>query len=514
MSAPLAPEVLPVPVRLLIVEDDQVDRLACRRALMAGLGQPFELREAETGQQGLALAAAWRPDCILLDYHLPDVTGLEFLTRQADSGAAMVIPVMMLTGADNAAVAAESMRRGARDYLVKDGEGRYLTLLAGAVRRLLREQQLLGEKRQIEAQFRTLVEQMQAIVYMASARFAPGLLYVSPQIAQLGFPAAQWLASRALYARQLHRADRARVLGAVRASRLAGAPLQLEYRLLARDGSVHWFRDESKLVKDELGGQPFIQGLLVDITRHKLAEQALVSSQDELRKLSAHQEAIKEGERTRIAQELHDELGSVLTGINACVSVVVERAIGAGRGADPLLLKAGTLVKSAMDTVRKVITDLRPSVLDQLGIWSALEWYMDQVGQRSGLQCRLRIAPALLQCEPVPQKSTMLFRIAQEALTNVERHAGATALSIDVGHVGMLLTMRIHDNGKGIDSSRMAQQNSWGLRGMLERARHFQGTVQISGEPGAGTTLLLSLPLDEADGCLVLPAAVQRREIP
>jgi two-component system sensor histidine kinase UhpB len=487
-----------LPVRLLIVEDDTIDRLACRRVLLADPNHVFEVKEAETGQHGLDLAASWRPDCILLDYNLPDVTGLEFLTRLRAGAEALPIPVMMLTGADSAAVAAESMRRGARDYLVKDVEGRYLKRLSEAVHRLLREQQLLGEKLQIEAKFRTLVEQVQAIIYLAPAESDNALLYVSPQIAILGFSPAQWLSDPELYARQLHPDDRPEVLTAVRASRSDGAPLRLEYRLLSRDGNVFWFRDEAKLVADEMGGRPFIQGLLVDITRNKLAEQALERSQDELRKLSAHQETIKEGERTRIAQEIHDELGGLLTGINAYISVAIERSVAAGGAPEQLLVEACKLVKNAMETVRKVITDLRPSVLDQLGIWAALEWYMDQVGQRSGLQCAWRIDPELLPLDPGPDRSTMLFRIAQEALTNVERHAGATELSMDVAQNDGTLTVRIHDNGRGIDSARLKNQTSWGIRGMSERARHFEGEVHIAGTSKTGTTLSLTLPLEHS----------------
>jgi two-component system sensor histidine kinase UhpB len=407
------------------------------------------------------------------------------------------IPVMMLTGADSAAVAAESMRRGARDYLVKDIDGRYLQLLPGAVHRMLREQKLLSEKLQIEAKFRTLVEQIQAIIYIAAPGSENTLLYVSPQIAMLGFSPAEWLSNRELHGRQLHPDDRPGVLAAIGASRLEGTPLRLEYRLLSRDGHVLWFRDEAKVVADEMGGNTFIQGLLVDITRNKLAEQALESSQDELRKLSAHQETIKERERTRIAQEIHDELGGLLTGINAYISVAIERSAVTGGAPDQLLVEACKLVKNAMETVRKVITDLRPSVLDHLGIWAALEWYMDQVGQRSGLQCAFKIDPRVLALDLGPERSTMLFRIAQEALTNVERHAGAAMLSMSVARDAARLTMRIHDNGKGIDSTRLKGPESWGIRGMSERARHFHGEVRITGSTETGTTLLLTLPLGQ-----------------
>ena len=486
-------------VRLLIVEDDLVDRMAGRRALAADPEHAFEVLEADTGKDGLALVAAERPDCILLDYHLPDVTGLEFLTRLAGQAGAAGIPVMMLTGADSAAVAAESMRRGARDYLVKDVDGRYLELLPTAVRRMLREQRLFNDKRQLEAKFRTLVEQIQAITYIAALGSEDTMQYISPQIRMLGFSPAEWLATPGLHARQLHPDDRAAALQAIGASRRAGVALRLEYRLLTRDGAPLWFRDEAEVVADEAGQHLFMQGILVDITRSKLAEQALLRTQAELRKLAAHQEAIKERERKHIAQEVHDELGGLLTGINAYISVAIERSVLAGGQADPLLVDAAALVKEAMGTVRKIITDLRPSVLDQLGVWAALEWYADQVGQRAGLHCECSIEPELSALDLGQERGTMLFRIVQEALTNVVRHAEASHVTVRVGRRADRLVVTVHDNGKGVDAERLLNQESWGIRGMLERARHFDGELHITGSGELGTTLSLDLPLWQTD---------------
>jgi len=483
-------------IRLLIVEDDLVDRMACRRALAADPDHQFEVLEADTGQDGLDLAAAQLPDCILLDYHLPDVTGLEFLTRVAGNAAIAAIPVMMLTGADSATVAAESMRRGARDYLVKDVEGRYLDLLSTAVQRLLREQRLFNDKRQLEAKFRTLVEQIQAITYIAALGAPDALSYISPQIRMLGFSPAEWLAAPGLHARQMHPEDRERALREIGASRMEGVALRCEYRLLTRDGAALWFRDEAEVVTDEGGQKMFMQGILVDITRSKLAEQALLSTQDELRKLAAHQEAIKERERKHIAQEVHDELGGLLTGINAYISVAIERALLAGAQPDPLLVDAARLAKDALGTVRKVITDLRPSVLDQLGVWAALEWYTEQVGQRSALHCECAIDPALMGRDLGPERSTMLFRIVQEALTNVLRHAEASRVSVTVGSCDGRLRVQVQDDGKGIDAGGLLNRESWGIRGMLERARHFHGELSITGGAGQGTLLTLELPLE------------------
>jgi two-component system sensor histidine kinase UhpB len=482
-------------LRVLIVEDDVVDRMACRRAFAAA-GE-FALLEADSGEQGLALAHGERPDCILLDYHLPDLTGLEFLARLAADNPGPAIPVLMLTGADSAAVAAEAIRRGARDYLVKDIDGRYLELLPGAIHRMLREQRLIEDKRQAEAQFRTLIEQMQAISYIADPGEHGLLRYISPQIRMLGYSPAEWLADPALHGRQMDADQRELASRARRQCLGGGGPLHLEYRMRARDGRALWFRDQAELVLDEHGRPLFMQGLMIDITGTKLAEQALLASRQALRSLSAHQERIKEQERKRIAQEIHDELGGLLTGIKAYITVGMDRVAASGAAPEPLLADAAGLAQEAIETVRRVITDLRPSVLDQLGVWAALEWYAEQVERRAGLRCVCTISTAAQALELGAERSTMLFRIVQEALTNVVRHAEAACVQLQVDCADGVLHLRIDDDGKGIAPERLLNRESWGILGMHERSRHFDGELAISGRPGQGTTLQLHLPLRE-----------------
>jgi two-component system sensor histidine kinase UhpB len=181
---------------VLIVEDDVVDRMACRRTLAGSQAGRFRLIEADDGAHGLQMAIDFCPDCILLEHRLPDLSGFEFLACLGahEDERIRAIPVLMLTGADSAVVAAEAMRRGARDYLVKDAEGRYLELVPAAIERVQREQRLLLEKRRAEAKFRTLVEQTQAISYIVSEDFPDRLDYISPQIAMLGYTAAEWVA--------------------------------------------------------------------------------------------------------------------------------------------------------------------------------------------------------------------------------------------------------------------------------------------------------------------------------
>jgi len=269
-------------VRVLLVEDDAVDRLACRRALGAESDYVFEVEEADTARAGLKRMHADAPDLILLDYHLPDMDGVEFLAELAAAGGEMPVPVVMLTGAQDIAIAVDAMRRGARDYLVKDGEGDYLKLLPTVIHRVLRESQAHADKREAEerlraaeARYRSLVEQIPAITFTAALDVPGNLLYVSPQIERLGFSPDEWLASPDGVLNRIHPDDQARVLAAFARSYESSEPLRCEYRLLTRDGEARWFLDEARVVHDAAGEPLCLQGVLIDITEDKQREAEL-----------------------------------------------------------------------------------------------------------------------------------------------------------------------------------------------------------------------------------------------
>ncbi|MEO8992516.1 MAG: ATP-binding protein [Nitrosospira sp.] len=294
-------------IRVLLVEDDAVDRMACRRALARNPDYEFVLSEAESGREGLQLAHEQKPDCVLLDYHLPDLNGLEFLAALTDEEGDVAVPVMMLTGTDNATIAVEAMKRGARDYLIKDMEHQYLELLPAIIQRVLSERRMrMGKKlaedklAQAEAKYRSLVETIPAIVYIATLDGTNRFLYVSSRIKTLGFPSDQWLNDPDILLAQTYVEDRRRMLDERENSRATGAPLRCEYRLLSRDGSVLWFRDEANVVRDESGRSLFLQGILVDITESKLAEAELRQHRYRLEELVA--------KRTDELAKLNEEL--------------------------------------------------------------------------------------------------------------------------------------------------------------------------------------------------------------
>jgi two-component system, NarL family, sensor histidine kinase UhpB len=483
--------------RVLLVDDDLIDRMACRRALTACPEATFELLEAETGEDGIAIALAERPDCILLDYQLPDLNGSEFLSLLGKEPGRVQIPVLLLTGSDSTTIVVEAMRRGAWDYLGKDGVGHYLELLPAAILRMLRERRLAQEKWQAEIKFQNLVEQIPAITYLAALDSNGHTTYVSPQVRNIGYTPDDWLGSRELRLSHIHPDDRERVRSALCAIGTNGGTLSTEYRLLTRGGQTKWFRDEARILRNASGEEAFMQGILTDITDTKISEEALRKSHEQLRNLAAHLEAVKEEERARIAREIHDELGGLLTGIKAYISVFLRRNTMEGESPDTLLGDAMQLTDEAMQAMRRVITDLRPSVLDELGIWAALEWYTEQTGKRAGLPIACVIGPEAAALQLDPQRSTMVFRIVQEALTNATRHASASRVVVRVTRCGDWLLLEVEDNGKGIDLETGPPDNSWGIVGMHERTRHFGGNLRITSQLGKGTVVTLQIPVEK-----------------
>lgn len=269
----------------------------------------------------------------------------------------------------------------------------------------------------------------------------------------------------------------------------------VEYCIVDVDGATRYLHISGEPVFDDAGKFTGYRGVGKDITERKQAQQALAQSRDNLRRLAAHQHKIKERERQRIAREVHDELGGLLTGLKAYITVSMERGERAGLPADHLLRKAATFADKGIDSVRRIVTDLRPSVLDQLGVWAALEWQADQIMERTGLTCHCTITPEAASVRLDAERATMLFRVVQEALTNVVRHAQASKVRIAVSRPEDRVVIEIQDDGIGINPRHLVGQQSWGIHGMYERVHHFGGELKISGAPAQGTTLVLQLPL-------------------
>jgi PAS domain S-box-containing protein len=240
-------------------------------------------------------------------------------------------------------------------------------------------------------------------------------------------------------------------------------------------------------------------GIQRDITQRHRAQEELVQSREELRALAAKLETVREAERTRIAHELHDELGQALTGLKLDLAWMEQRlarlapADAAERTRNNILGRIDLL----MESVRRIVTELRPSVLDHLGLPAAIEWQSRDFASRTGLMLDLAIDAADEQKSS--EIASPVFRMLQEALTNVARHANATRVSVTYRQEPHFLSLDVVDDGRGITPGELRGTNSLGLLSLRERVRACGGSIEIKGEPGRGTAVLLRVPLPAAE---------------
>jgi PAS domain S-box-containing protein len=228
-----------------------------------------------------------------------------------------------------------------------------------------------------------------------------------------------------------------------------------------------------------------------DITERKRAEFRLQAAQG----MTAYLDKAREEERTRIARELHDDLGGTMTGVR----MHLRMALSGGGAAQPevreQLEHAIELADNATQSVHRIISDLRPSVLDHLGVWAAIDWLAEQWQARTGVRCKVDIDDVVRGYTLGGERATSVFRIVQESLTNVARHAAATRVDVYARLDRTTLNLEIRDDGKGITQDQLLSLDSPGLLGMHERARRLGGELSVRGEPGAGTRVLLRLLL-------------------
>jgi two-component system sensor histidine kinase UhpB len=207
-----------------------------------------------------------------------------------------------------------------------------------------------------------------------------------------------------------------------------------------------------------------------------------------------------ERERYRLTQQVHDDIGGILTGLKACIAVSLQRAAQAGLAPDPLLDDACALAELAFEAVRHIATDLRPAILDQLGVWGALEWHVDKLARRTNMRCELRVDQAVAAFDLGRDRELALYRIVHEALTNVERHACAWQLSVDATLNATELCVSVADDGVGMGDRDQGNASALGMRGMRERARAAGGTFTVQSQHNKGTVVRLILPLGSCDG--------------
>jgi two-component system, NarL family, sensor histidine kinase UhpB len=263
-------------------------------------------------------------------------------------------------------------------------------------------------------------------------------------------------------------------------------------RLVARDApGEKWINIRAR--PRRLDGDAVLwDGLVFDDTQGRLAQLEIERSREELRALSRHLQTVREEEKARIAREVHDELGSTLTALKMDLDLLGEKLRDAPEPVRQKRAAMDQLVEAAVAATRRIVTDLRPSILDDLGLSAALQWQAAEFAKHT--DTRVHVDAATTDHQPSRDVALAVFRIFQETLTNVARHAKASEVWVNLGGTADALMLQIRDNGVGLGAEDLGKPASHGIRGMRERAQQVGGDVTVSSQSGCGTTVVISVP--------------------
>ena len=271
----------------------------------------------------------------------------------------------------------------------------------------------------------------------------------------------------------------------------------IEYRILRENGTM-FFAEVSGDIIWGFDHQPESMVFIIrDITDRKKTEEALKSSQIELKEFASHLQNIREEEKIQLAREIHDELGQILIALKIDLGMLKQKVLKSIKAvnAENILTNFDSLfglVDNTLNTTRKIMTDLRPEVLYLIGFTEAVKLYVNNFRERYQIVCSFE--NSIPQLNLNSQQSVALYRIMQESLTNIAKHAKATNVKIELGIKENKLIMKVNDNGIGFKTSKKNKPNSYGLLGMKERVYLLEGELSISSLPGEGTTIKVEIP--------------------
>ncbi|HWO70820.1 MAG TPA: PAS domain-containing protein [Actinomycetota bacterium] len=405
-------------------------------------------------------------------------------------------------------------RRAAQRLLVGLGGGILLVGvgvalgLAAAARRRVRSE----ERRRTEAEtaralaeerFRALVEQLPAVIYADRPDGSMVTDYVSPQIERiLGVRAEAYLADPGLWERHLHPEDRERVMAAVRRLFAEGRPSPegIQYRWIRPDGRVVWIEDRSTMIRDRAGRPLLLQGMMLDVTDRKRAEEQLSWTLGRLRELSEQRRLLlrrvvdaQEQERERIARDVHDDPIQKVTALGIRLAHLRGQvATEEGRRA---LEELERTAQATIASLRRLLFDLRPQALDRDGLAAAVRLLLSKVREEGG---PVGAVDDRLVREPEPEARTVAYRVIQEAVANARKHAGASRIEVSLREEAGGFRVRVRDDGRGFCPQEALRGpgalEHLGLSTMRERAETAGGWFRVESAPGRGTTVEFWLP--------------------
>jgi len=371
-----------------------------------------------------------------------------------------------------------------------------LGVLVDVTERIRAREAVLESQRTLE----TLMSNLSGMVYRCRYDGNWTMLFLSDGCRALtGYAPGDLIHNqRVSYAELIHPEDAVGVRATIRRAVETDSAFKHEYRIRTSGGNEKWVWEQGRGVGKGDDGTRILEGLIVDISERKNMEAALVESRARMRDLTTKMQSALEEERTRIAREIHDQLGQALSGLRMDLATL-ESSL-AQISLHPVseeirtrLTAMDTLIEQTIGDVRRISAELRPGVLDDLGLFAALQWQAREFEQRSGIECTATTSGSDESLDE--DVSTQVFRVFQEALLNIARHAKATRIQVQALIEDDILFLEIRDNGKGITPQQVSARNSLGLMGMRERIHFVHGSISWNGRPDEGTTVQVEVPL-------------------
>ncbi len=457
-------------LKIVYLEDNPADAELIKRILKKS-GLEFTMQVVVSRSEYENSILQFNPDIILSDNALPQFDSNEALRICRDYESCKYIPFILVTGSLSEEIAVAYLKAGMDDYVLKNNLTRLPAAIEQALKQREAEKKLEDNRRQFQYTIDSMLEGVQIIGYDWK------YLYVNNAVAKQGKYSKEELLGYSMM-EKYPGIDQTHMFQGLRRCMEKRVPLLMENEFAFPDGSKGWF---------ELSIQPAPEGIVilsVDITERKKIYERLTEAEAQAKNFAAHLNKTLEEERTSIAREVHDELGQQLAGIKiglrSLVQIEGEKKISG-------MLKD---VDDTLQSLRKIATQLRPGILDTLGLLPSIEWLGKQFKEKTGINCNWTLDSDTDYFEK--NISTCFFRICQEALTNISKHAEATEVNIEVKKNEKELVLKITDNGKGMTGENLTNPFSMGLLGMRERASMIGGKLSIDSEKNKGTSVFLS----------------------
>ncbi len=475
-----------VPLRILMLEDDLIDADIVQWALKEHFPCIFNVAiNKETYCEALD---QFHPDLILADNALPRFNAKEALEMALERS--LNIPFILVTGTVSEEFAANIIRLGADDYILKDR----LARLPAAINSALQKKRSEAAVKHSEEVRRLIMNSaLDAIVCIDTT----GAITVWNQQAENMFG---WN-EKEILGKQLtetiipqHYREAHKKGFSLYQQTGEGPVLNKLTEITALHHSGKEFPIELAIVPIKKSGDDFFCAFIRDITLRKTAEEKLQHSYEEIRRLASHLQEVREEERLIISREIHDQLGQQLTVMKMDIDWLKKKLVLTNnQPAQGKLDELNLMMDETMKTVRKIAADLRPSLLDDLGLGAAIEWHLNEFEKRSGIAVHNTGLSEEISL-PVATK-TGLFRIVQESLTNAARYAQAKNIRVKLEKNDDQVLLTIQDDGIGFDQEKVSAKKTFGIVGMRERTTMMGGSYNMRSMPGKGTTIIVHVPL-------------------